>query len=241
METLKGKWALVTGASRGIGRETAIALADCGCNVVVHARSENNASDTLEEVRKRKVEAFAVGADVGVPSELEQLIETVIDRIGGVDILYNNAGVMCKWNDACVFSTEEWQTVFNVNVFAVARLCAAFIPIMKERGYGRIVNVSSDITDLPQLVPYGASKWALDKFTSEIAHSLQGTNVLINAIHPGWIKTDMGSQEADYEVDTVTPGMLVPVFFDRDGPSGRKFRAQDFKHLSLPALRVLRG
>jgi NAD(P)-dependent dehydrogenase (short-subunit alcohol dehydrogenase family) len=234
MDTLKGKWALVTGASRGIGRATAIALAHCGCNVVVHARSEENAAGTLDAVRELGVETFAIGADVGDPAQLEQLIDTVIDRIGGVDILYNNAGVMNEWNDECVFSWQVWQTVFNVNVFAVAQLCAAFIPIMKERGYGRIVNVSSNITDLPQLAPYGTSKWALDKFTAEIAHGLKGTNVLVNAIHPGWIKTDMGSQEADYELDTVIPGMLVPVFFDRDGPSGRKFRAQDFKHLSLP-------
>jgi NAD(P)-dependent dehydrogenase (short-subunit alcohol dehydrogenase family) len=228
MDSIKGKWALITGASRGIGRTVALALAQKGCNVVIHARSEAHAEKTLQETRNLGVEAFSIAADLGDRQQLDAMIEKIIEQIGGVDILYNNAAIMNPQNDVHQIPMEDWQEVFNVNVFAPVRLCAAFIPIMKERGYGRVVNVSSGIEKTPRLAPYAASKWAIDKLTDDLAADLQGTNVLVNAMDPGWIKTDMGGEHADHEIDTVLPGMLVPVLFQEGGPSGRKIQAQDY-------------
>jgi NAD(P)-dependent dehydrogenase (short-subunit alcohol dehydrogenase family) len=231
MDSIKGKWALVTGASRGIGSIVAEGLASHGCNVVVQARTEANAEHTLTRVRNCGVEGFAVGAELDDSQQVEQLIQTVLERLGGVDVLYNNAAIMNPQKEVCEIPMEDWQAVFNVNVFAPVRLCAAFVPIMKKRGFGRVVNVSSGIEKTPQLAPYGASKWAIDKFTEELASDLTDTNVLVNAVDPGWIKTDMGGAQADYELDTVLPGMLVPVLLQKGDPSGRKYQAQDFKHL----------
>ena len=228
MESIKGKWALVTGASRGIGRTVALALAQKGCNIIIHARSEAHADATLQEVKKLGVEAFVKGADLGESSQLETMIEEIIEQLGGVDILYNNAAIMNPQNEVYEIPMEDWQEVFNVNVFAPVRLCAAFIPIMKERGYGRVVNVSSGIEKIPRLAPYAGSKWAIDKLTDDLAADLAGTNVLVNAMDPGWIKTDMGGEHADYEIDTLLPGMLVPVLFQKGGPTGRKIQAQDY-------------
>lgn len=228
MENLKGKWALVTGASRGIGRTVAIGLAQKGCNIVIHARSKAHADATLQKVRNLGVEAFSIGADLGNSQQLDAMIDEIIEQIGGVDILYNNAAIMNPQNEVYEIPMEDWQAVFNVNVFAPVRLCAAFIPIMKKRSYGRVVNVSSGIEKTPKLAPYAASKWAIDKLTDDLAADLQGTNVLVNAMDPGWIKTDMGGENADHEIDTVLPGMLVPVLFPKGGPSGRKFQAQDY-------------
>lgn len=228
MDTINGKWALVTGASRGIGRTVALGLAQEGCNVVIHARSKAHTDATLQEVLNLGVEAFSTCADLGDSQQLDEMIDQIIEQIGGVDILYNNAAIMNPQNEVHEIPATDWQTVFSVNVFAPVRLCAAFIPIMKERGYGRVVNVSSGIDKTPQLAPYAASKWAIDKLTDDFAADLKGTNVLVNAIDPGWIKTDMGGENADFEIDSVLPGMLVPVLFQKGGPAGRKFQAQDF-------------
>ena len=129
MDMIKGKWALVTGASRGIGSAVAVGLAEKGCNVVVHARTEANAADTLKRVRECGVESFAAGAALGDNLQLEQMIQNIIERIGGVDVLYNNAAIMNPWKEACEIPVSDWKAVLNVNVIAPARLCAAFIPI----------------------------------------------------------------------------------------------------------------
>jgi NAD(P)-dependent dehydrogenase (short-subunit alcohol dehydrogenase family) len=120
---------------------------------------------------------------------------------------------------------------FQVNLFAMAQLCAAFGPGMRERGFGRIVNVTSGIKGQPNLAPYSASKAAVDKYTQDLAQEFAGSNVLVNHIDPGWIKTDLGGPDAWEEVSTVLPGMLVPVLLDDNGPSGRLYAAQDFKGL----------
>ena len=134
METMKGKWALVTGSSRGIGREVACALAGLGCNVIVHARTESNTKDTLDRILDAGgVEAFALAAELGRENELDHLIDRITAATGGVDILYNNAAIMGPWRESMDFPQNEWESVFAVNVTAAARLCTAFIPTMKER------------------------------------------------------------------------------------------------------------
>jgi NAD(P)-dependent dehydrogenase (short-subunit alcohol dehydrogenase family) len=100
---------------------------------------------------------------------------------------------------------------------------------MVERGYGRIVNISSGIKDIPQLVPYSASKAAVVKYTSDLAAELAGSNVLVNALNPGWLRTDLGGPYAPLDVTTVLPGALVPALLPDFGPSGKVFEAQDYE------------
>jgi NAD(P)-dependent dehydrogenase (short-subunit alcohol dehydrogenase family) len=98
---------------------------------------------------------------------------------------------------------------------------------MVERGFGRVVNLTSGIMHEPELAPYGASKWAVNKLTNDLASGIEGSGVRINALDPGWLQTDMGGQNAHHPVEAVLPGALDPVLIDDDGPNGRIYAAID--------------
>jgi NAD(P)-dependent dehydrogenase (short-subunit alcohol dehydrogenase family) len=114
---------------------------------------------------------------------------------------------------------------FKVNVFAMYSLCSAFIPPMIENGYGRVVNITSGIMNQPELAPYGASKWAVNKLTDDIASKLKNTGVRINTLDPGWLQTDLGGKNAEHPVEAVLPGALAPVLVEDDGANGQFFSA----------------
>jgi NAD(P)-dependent dehydrogenase (short-subunit alcohol dehydrogenase family) len=231
MVLLKGKWALVTGSSRGIGQQIALGLAQRKCNVIVHGRKIGNTTGTIERLKMFGVQTYAVAADLANPGEIEVLIDQVQDEPGVVDILYNNAAIQNEWESIWEIDLGEWRCIFEVNLFAIVRLCNAFAPGMKRRGFGRIINLTSGIQDTPQLAPYSVSKAAVDKYSQDLAAELRGTNVLVNYIDPGWLKTDMGGPSAENEVTTVLPGALVPALLDDHGPSGQFYAAQDYKVL----------
>jgi NAD(P)-dependent dehydrogenase (short-subunit alcohol dehydrogenase family) len=119
----------------------------------------------------------------------------------------------------------------RVNVYAMAQLCQAFAPGMRDRGYGRIVNLTSGVGDDPPLTVYATSKSGVDRITRCFANELRGTGVLVNALDPGWLKTDMGGPNAPGEVETVLPGAILPALLPDDGPTGYRFQAQT--HLTL--------
>ena len=163
----------------------------------------------------------------------EQGIRAVIDAVavGGnpIDILYNNAAVMNPWQSIWEVRADEWQRVMQVNLMAVIALTNAFVPSMKTRSYGRVINLTSGIKDTPHLSPYGVSKAAVDKYTLDLAAELAGTNVLVNTLDPGWLRTDLGGPDADRGVETVLPGALVPALLEDHGPSGQRYSAQDYR------------
>jgi NAD(P)-dependent dehydrogenase (short-subunit alcohol dehydrogenase family) len=103
---------------------------------------------------------------------------------------------------------------------------------MVRRKYGRIINLTSGIKDVPQLAPYSVTKAAVDKYSLDLAAELRDTNVLVNCLDPGWLSTDMGGPNAMFPPETVLPGALVPTLLEDYGPSGRCYSAQDFKYLS---------
>ena len=229
MESLAGRWALVTGSTRGIGQQVALGLAQMDCNVVVHGRTPEGAKETLELLDEYQVETSVVAGDLGTVEGIGAVVKAVGERPGHIDILYNNAAIQNEWQSVWEIPRAVWQGAFDVNVFALVALCNAFAPGMVERGYGRIINLTSGITDIPHLAPYGVSKAAVDKYTLDLAAELKGSNVLVNTLDPGWLRTDMGGPNADHDVATVLPGALVPALLEDDGPSGERYAAQDYE------------
>jgi 3-oxoacyl-[acyl-carrier protein] reductase len=228
MIQLRGKNALITGSSRGAGQQIAQGLAKFGCNIVVHGRTRESCSKTLELLKKYNVKVYCVYGELSVESQVNQLIKQVKNLEISIDILYNNAAIMTPYHeDIWSHSWDEWMETCKVNVFAMYSLCGAFIPAMIENGFGRVINLTSGIKNQPELAPYGASKWAVNKLTDDIAAKLKNTGVRINTLDPGWLRTDLGGQNADHPVEAVLPGALAPALVEDDGPNGQFFSAID--------------
>jgi len=231
MRLLTGKWALVTGSSRGIGQQIALGLAQRECNVILHGRQSGNCLQTERLLVPFGIKTHSIDGDLGTMEGLDKVINQVKQSNLPVDILYNNAAIQNEWKEIWDISTVDWLETFQINVFSIIQLCISFATGMKQRGYGRIINLTSGIRDIPQLAPYSVSKAAIDKFTQDLAAELRGTNVLVNTLDPGWLLTDMGGPEAMYPVETVLPGALVPALLDDHGPTGRSYSAQDYRVL----------
>lgn len=228
---LQGKWALVTGSSRGIGRQIALGLAAEGCNVIVHGRTMANteATTSLLKANYPNVHVHAVEGDLGQPDGAENVSQAVLDLVEDIDILYNNAAISVAGKDIWSFTTAEWQQVFQVNLYSMVELCNVFAPRMKARKWGRIVNLSSGIKDQPQYAPYSVSKAAVDKFTQDLSYALKDDNVLVNFLDPGWLRTDLGGPNAMHDVKDVLPGALVPALLEDNGATGQFFAAQSYR------------
>ena len=229
METIdiNGKWALVTGASRGVGRQISLGLARAGCNVVLHSRLIDSTATLVAELHDLGVQTHQVAAELSNAAELTTMLETLLQTGPAIDILYNNAAIMTPYRqDWLQIPDEDYQRSFQVNVIALSRICHAFIPGMKSRKWGRIINVTSGIQDQPELIAYSISKGAVDKFTTDTSGHLAEHGVLMNTLDPGWLRTDLGGPNAPGDVTSVLPGALVPVFTEKT--HGKLFRAQDY-------------
>lgn len=228
MIDLKDKTALITGSSRGVGQQIALGLANLGCNLILHGRTPGSCAKTMELLKGYPVDVHCVHGELSDENKVKSLINQVEELGLSVDILYNNAAIMRPYyEDYWKHSWEDWTETFKVNVMALFSLCAAFIPGMIDRGFGRVINLTSGIKDQPELAPYGASKWAVDKITDDLAVKLRDTGVRINTLDPGWLRTDLGGDHAEHPVEAVLPGALAPALVDDDGPNGQFFSAID--------------
>lgn len=233
MYQVKGKWALITGAARGIGYLTAKFMAGQGCNLILHSRDLAHTEKILREVTGLGVEARAVAADLNDLQAVSRMLEE-IDGFGvDVDIVLNNAGLQIAYRtDYLATPAEDYLVSFNVNTIAPAKICYHFLPGMMARGSGRILNTTSGIAlDVCQ-AGYSASKAALDKITIDLGSKVQGTDVLINLTDPGWCRTDLGGPQAPNAPESAIPGIVVGVFVN-DGKSGRYLGAQHFAGMTL--------
>ena len=226
---ISGKWALVTGSSRGIGKEIVKALADRGCNLILHSRSLNHTTPLAEELSKKGINVHQIECDLADVSKAEFLADRAEELSGGLDIVYNNAAVMTKYRTDYLYAEyDEYNLSFTVNTIVPIIICSKILPKMIERGFGRIVNITSGIKDEPELAPYAVSKAALDKYVYDMTKKLENTGVTMNLLDPGWLRTDLGGEKAPNSVDTVIPGALMPIITD-EFACGKLFHAQDYK------------
>ena len=190
---LTDKVAVVTGASRGIGRATALALAAAGAQVVVnYARSSTAADEVVAAIQASGGQAIALQADVAEADQVEQLIKTTMDEWGRVDVLVNNAGIT---RDALLLrmKLEDWQAVINLNLTGVFLCTRAVSKIMLKQRSGRIINIASvaGLMGNPGQANYSAAKAGVIGFTKTVAKEMAPRGITVNAVAPGFIKTDM--------------------------------------------------
>ncbi|WP_425146597.1 SDR family NAD(P)-dependent oxidoreductase [Deinococcus sp.] len=191
---LSGKTAVVTGATRGLGRAFARALAEAGANIVIVGRDAQAAGEVERELAEVGAGTLSVLADITVRAEVERVLAESLERFGQVDILINNAGT-CVHRPALEVSDEDWRQVMSVNVDGLWIACQVFGRHMTGRGSGNIVNIgsiSAQIVNRPQWQPgYNASKAAVHQLTKSLAAEWAPRGVRVNALAPGYVKTDM--------------------------------------------------
>jgi 3-oxoacyl-[acyl-carrier protein] reductase len=193
MGHLAGKVAVVTGASRGIGKAIALALASEGAKVAVNYASSSSAADTLvQEIQAIGSEAIAVPADVSKPEQVDSLIKTATDRWGHIDILVNNAGIT-KDTLLLRMKLEDWQAVIDLNLTGVFLCTRAVSKLMLKQKSGRIINIASVAGQMgnPGQANYSAAKAGVIGFTKTVAKELASRGITVNAVAPGFITTDM--------------------------------------------------
>lgn len=234
LSTIRGKWTLITGASRGIGRLITLEMARLGANIIAHGRSVSLLEETLQEVSSFNVQAIPIAAELSKPDELEKMFFTLQNSVPRVDIIFNNAGISppCPPQGFWHIQNRDYLDSFAVNTLAPIRICHQLIPPMLERGYGRIINISSSIQKRPAEMAYACSKAALDKFVFDLAPSLNNSGVAISLADPGWIRTDMGGANAPHTVDSVIPGILLGALLNNNC-NGRWISSQDYTGLTL--------
>jgi 3-oxoacyl-[acyl-carrier protein] reductase len=196
---LEGKTALVTGASRGIGREIALELARQGANVAVnYAGSEAKANEVVDEIKAMGREAIVIKCDVSKTEEVTAMVKETVDRFGKLDILVNNAGIT-KDNLLMRMKEEEWDDVININLKGVFLCTKAVTRQMMKQRIGRIINITSvvGVSGNPGQANYVSAKAGVIGLTKTTAKELASRNITVNAIAPGFISTDMTDKLSD--------------------------------------------
>jgi NAD(P)-dependent dehydrogenase (short-subunit alcohol dehydrogenase family) len=219
--------AVVTGANRGIGLETCRQLLARGLRVILSGRNERAIERSLERLGGG-ANAIAVQMDVTDPVSIRSAHRRIVDAFGAVDVLVNNAAVLLhESSDVLSIPADGFRATFETNVFGAIEVCRVIAPAMAERGYGRIVNVSSGAGQLARMSTYAPaysmSKAALNAFTRILAATYRDRGILVNAADPGWVRTDMGGPSAPRTVEKGSETIVWLATLPNDGPSGGFF------------------
>lgn len=225
--------ALITGGNRGIGRAIAQQLGQQGVTVVITARQADQGTATVAELRKTGIRADWLKLDVNDAANRADCINELLARHGRLDILINNAGVaLDKWVPTAELDLERLRQTLETNLYAPLHLCQLALPTMTAQDYGRIVNMSSELGSLSECAmgssaAYRISKTALNMLTRLLSRELKDApNILVNAAAPGWVRTELGGDDAPLSPEQ---GARTPVWLATlpdDGPSGGFFREQ---------------
>jgi NAD(P)-dependent dehydrogenase (short-subunit alcohol dehydrogenase family) len=242
MAETTAKVALITGANKGIGLETARQLGQLGVTVLLGARDLKKGEQAAEVLRGVGVDARAIKLDVASESDREAAAKYIDKEFGLLDILINNAAVMLdprsgSWaaNQTSTTSMTVLRDTFETNFFAVVALTQTLLPLLRKSPAARIVNLSSILASLTlhatpgspiydaKTFAYDASKSALNAFTIHLAHELKGTKIKVNSAHPGWVKTEMGGEGAQMEIVDGAKTSVELAMLPDDGPTGGYF------------------
>jgi NAD(P)-dependent dehydrogenase (short-subunit alcohol dehydrogenase family) len=229
--------ALITGANKGIGLETARQLGRQGITVLIGARDVGRGEAAAESLRKERIDARFVHVDVTDQRTLDAAGKLIERDFGRLDILVNNAAVQVpgdRGNPSAV-PVEIYRQTFESNFFGLIAVTRAMLPLVRKSAAGRIVNLTSILGSLAEhsdpystiynvTVPaYDTSKAAVNLLTVELAHELRGTKIKVNAAHPGWVKTDMGGEMAPLELEEGAKTSVWLATLPDDGPTGGFF------------------
>jgi 3-oxoacyl-[acyl-carrier protein] reductase len=209
-DDLTGKVALVTGASRGIGRATAVALARAGADVAVNFRThEAEAKEVCSQIEGCGRRAVAVKADVSIAGEVAALVESVVRQLGDISILVNNAGIT-RPQPLETITEQDWDEIITVNLKSMFLVTQAVLPGMRTRRWGRIINLSSVAAQVGGIVGphYAASKAGVLGLTNSYAALLAKEGITVNAIAPALIETDMTSVNPKARADLIPVGRM---------------------------------
>jgi len=222
------KVALVTGANKGLGLEIARQLGKKGFTVVLGARDAVKAETAAGLLHGEGLDTHPVKLDVTSEKDIARLPEYLQEKFGGLDVLVNNAGVALEFTGGS--RVENLRKTFEANVFGAFAVTEALLPLIKASHAGRIVNQSSILGSLTAVSAgqggsfttpgYTSSKAALNMLTVVAAYELKGTKVKVNAAHPGWVKTDMGGENAQLEVEDGAQTAVDLATLPDDGPTG---------------------
>jgi 3-oxoacyl-[acyl-carrier protein] reductase len=219
---LENKTALVTGGSKGIGKAIAIAFAEEGANVVICGRGAEALDEAKKEIEKNGGNVLAVQADLSKNEDVNHLVSASINRYKSIDILVNNAGIASGFDDFESLEIEDWQHLFDINVFGTVRVTKAVIPYMKQAGYGRIINISSESGVQPDafMPHYNASKAALINFTKSLSKAYAAQGILVNTVSPAFIMTPMLENllKANAEKQNISYDEAVLLFLKENRP-----------------------
>ena len=244
MSTESGKIALITGANKGIGFETARQLGKAGVNVLIGARDKAKADEAAAKLKAEGLDAVPVKLDVTASADIQAAAAFIEANFGHLDILVNNAGINSEggfaFNNATTVTQAELRKTFDTNFFAVVELTQALLPLIRKSPAGRIVNLTSILGSLTlhsdptsviagsKALAYNASKTALNAFTVHLAAALKDTPIRVNSAHPGWVKTDMGGAGAMMEIVDGAKTSVALALAGDDGPNGA------YLHLGKP-------
>ena len=224
------KVALVTGGNRGIGREIARQLARQNFIVVIGSRDEGRGEKAVAEMKAEGLEAESLQLDVVDTKSVRRFVERVDKKYGPPGILVNNAGVFPESYEAKVtdVSTSVWRETLETNLFGAVRMCREVVPLMRKLRFGRVVNISSGLGQLHQMgegsPAYRVSKAALNALTRTLAAEVAGSGILVNSMSPGWVRTDMGGEDAPRSVEEGAETAVWLCLLPSNGPTGQFFR-----------------
>ncbi len=222
--------AVVSGGNKGIGLEICRQLAGTGVNVVLTARNADRGTRAAKALQREGLNVIYHPLEVTSPDAIGTLADYMTRSHGRCDILVNNAGIALKGSAASLLQTkiEDFETTLATNFYAPLRLCQALVPLMRKRGYGRVVNLSSGMGQLDEMsdgwAAYRVSKTALNALTRMVADATRGEGILVNSVCPGWVRTDMGGSSATRGVEKGAQTAVWLASLPDDGPTGGFFR-----------------